>query len=197
MERLDVTFANRYLDALDTFRRGAEPSRCWMVSFRAAEKWRPIILQHLLLGMNAHINLDLGVAAAEVCPGEQLPTLKNDFDAINGLLAGMLDKVQEDIEELSPWIRFLDRLGDDRVEDAVINFSISRARDCAWAVAVRLASANEEQARQEIARLDVSITRLGEIVWRPREFFVKLGLLVIRLRETSDIQHTIDVLSET
>ena len=30
-----------------------------------AGRWRPIVLQHLLLGINAHINLDLGVTASE------------------------------------------------------------------------------------------------------------------------------------
>ena len=69
MERLDVAFANRYLDALKRYRQGEEPSKCWHTSFRAAENWHPIILQHLLLGINAHINLDLGVAAAQTSPG--------------------------------------------------------------------------------------------------------------------------------
>ena len=33
MERFDVTFANRYLEALDRFYQGQQPSRCWMVVF--------------------------------------------------------------------------------------------------------------------------------------------------------------------
>lgn len=44
MERLDVTFANRYLEAMDQFRRGQQTTRCWLVSFKAAAAWRPIIL---------------------------------------------------------------------------------------------------------------------------------------------------------
>jgi len=59
MERLDVTFANRYLEALNRFRRGESPTPCWLLSFEAAATWPPIVLQHLLLGMNAHINFDL------------------------------------------------------------------------------------------------------------------------------------------
>jgi hypothetical protein len=62
MEKLDVTFANRYLAALRSFRRGEPLSKCWLVSFQTAARWPPIILQHLLTGMNAHINLDLGIA---------------------------------------------------------------------------------------------------------------------------------------
>lgn len=197
MERLDVAFANRYLAALETYRSGREPSRCWLVSFEAVGEWRPIILQHLLLGMNAHINLDLGVAAAEVCPGPALPGLRNDFDTINGLLAGMLAKVQEDVEELSPWIKFLDRVSDDKVEDAVINFSISRARACAWSVAARLAPLDSDQTRREIERLDADVTLLGRLVRRPVGKLFRLGLYVIRLRESNDVRHSIDVLSQT
>ena len=68
MERLDVTFANRYLEALARFRNGQPPTPCWLLSFETAATWAPIILQHLLLGMNAHINFDLGIAAATTCP---------------------------------------------------------------------------------------------------------------------------------
>jgi len=56
--------------------------------------------QHLLLGMNAHINLDLGVAAARVCPADQLPNLKNDFDRINLILSDLIGAVQEELAEI-------------------------------------------------------------------------------------------------
>src|SRR6185295_15744616 len=82
MERLDVTFANRYLTALEQFVKGEAATPCWVLAFEAADRWPPIILQHLLLGMNAHINFDLGIAAAQTCPGDQLPQLKSDFDQI-------------------------------------------------------------------------------------------------------------------
>src|SRR5690606_41399624 len=62
-----------------------------------AETWSPLVLQHLLLGMNAHINLDLGIAAAETAPGTALPALKRDFDEITTLLGEMLDDVQDRI----------------------------------------------------------------------------------------------------
>jgi hypothetical protein len=36
MERLDVAFANRHLEAIDQFWKGQNPTQCWMVSFNAA-----------------------------------------------------------------------------------------------------------------------------------------------------------------
>ena len=52
MDRLDVIFATRYLEALERFRRGEHPGDCWSVAFRSAGRWRLLVLQHLLLGMN-------------------------------------------------------------------------------------------------------------------------------------------------
>jgi glucose/arabinose dehydrogenase len=92
MERLDVIFANRYLEALQHFRAGTPTGKCWQAAFQAAPSWRLLILQHLLLGINAHINLDLGAAAAQTCPGENLPALKRDFEEINAILSDLLDK---------------------------------------------------------------------------------------------------------
>ena len=56
VERWDVVFADLYLDQLDA----TDPPGPWAVAFQAA-KDRPDLpaLQHVLLGMNAHINYDL------------------------------------------------------------------------------------------------------------------------------------------
>ena len=81
--------------------------------------------------MNAHINLDLGIAAAEVCRGQELESLRNDFFAINELLAGLFDEVQNDINKSSPVLHALDQLGWG-ADEALGNFSIRQARRSAW-----------------------------------------------------------------
>src|SRR5689334_19020695 len=60
MAEFDAAFANRYLSAYDAFQAGGKPSRSWRVAFTATSSGRLIILQDLLVGINAHINLDLG-----------------------------------------------------------------------------------------------------------------------------------------
>ena len=92
MEQLDVVFASRYLDALSAYQSGGTPSRSWRLAFEACSHDNRLILQHLLAGMNAHINLDLGVASAQVSPGDQLPQLKTDFDQINDVLAAQVER---------------------------------------------------------------------------------------------------------
>ncbi len=196
MERLDVTFANRYLAALDSFRHGAQPSKCWRVSFEAAATWPPIILQHLLLGMNAHINFDLGIAAQEVAPGAQLPALEHDFNQINNILGGMVVKVRSDVEAVSPWIKFLDQI-DPAGQGEFIKFSLDKARQSAWLVATMINSWPPEHLPRKLRILDDGVALLGNIVRSPRDLLLRFGLHVIRARESNDIQHVIDVLSQT
>src|SRR5271169_3383865 len=45
MERLDVVFATRYLDALSAYQSGSKPSRCWRQAFRACDNDDRLILQ--------------------------------------------------------------------------------------------------------------------------------------------------------
>jgi hypothetical protein len=195
MEEFDVTFANRYLDALHSFRASQPTSKCWLVAFQLASGWRPIILQHLLVGMNAHINFDLGIAAQAVAPGSELASLEHDFNVINGILAGMIDKVQTDISEVSPWIRFLGRI-DPSGQDALIRFSLDKARANAWLVANIVNSAPPEHLARKLSILDDGVTILGNLIANPKGFLFRLGLYGIRLRESSDVQHVIDVLSQ-
>ena len=196
MEKLDVTFASRYLTALDSFRRGQPLSKCWLVCFRLASKWRPIILQQLLIGMNAHINFDLGIAAQSVAPGAQLDSLKHDFEVINGILGGMVVKVRSDVEEVSPWIKFLDHI-DPSGEDAVINFSLGKARASAWLVANMVNTTPPEHLARKLSILDDGVAILGSLIGNPPAWLLSAGLYVIRLRESSDVPHVIDILSQT
>ena len=196
MERLDVTFANRYLEALARFQSGGKPTPCWGLSFETAATWPPIILQHLLLGMNAHINFDLGIAAATTCPRDELPSLKHDFDEINVILAGLVGGVQSEIDRLSPWIKLLDHI-DPKADQAIVNFSMDKAREAAWRVAERLAPVPPDRWDPELATLDLEVTLLGRLVRHPIGKLINLGLLVIRSRETSDVAKIIDVLDET
>jgi hypothetical protein len=195
MEKLDVTFANRYLAALGTFRRGEPLSKCWLTAFRIAATWPPIILQHLLTGMNAHINFDLGIAAQTVAPGPQLASLENDFSQINNILGSMIIKVRSDIEEVSPWIKLLDRYAS-QTEDRLINFSLGKARESAWLVANMINSTPTDRLAREVSILDEGVAMLATLIGSPKEWLISLGLHVIRVRESNDVPHIIDVLSQ-
>src|SRR5687767_12987097 len=62
-ERLTVVFASYYLRA---FRREIERPRCWQATWDVAADDNLLIVQHLLLGINAHVNHDLPLAVVDV-----------------------------------------------------------------------------------------------------------------------------------
>lgn len=194
MERLDVVFANRYLEAFHEYRSGRAPARCWHAAFDAASRSRVVILQHLLLGMNAHINLDLGVAAAEVCPGDAIAGLERDFNMINTVLAALETGVEREVCELSPWIDRLDHI-DPRVGRVVANFSIDRARACAWENACRLARLSGDERARAIDGIDADVTQLAGLVERPIGIIININLILVRLREVWNVRRIITVLS--
>ena len=193
MERLDVIFARRYIDAFESYRSSRMPTQSWFYAFETTERWWPIVLQHLLLGMNAHINLDLGIAAARSVTAEQLPALKNDFDKINIVLATLVDSVQHELAQVWMTLDLLNRyLGS--TETAIINFSMRKARDHAWSVAKRLAPLDESAQGREIELLDSAVLHLAHLVRTP----VGVGRVVtkaIRLGERGTVPQIIEILS--
>lgn len=194
MEHLDVVFANRYLEAVRVFEHGHTPTRSWQLACAAADRWRPVVLQHLLVGMNAHINLDLGIAAAEVAPGEKLPSLRRDFDRINEILASVQRQIQRDVGEISPWIAMLDLVGG-RSDDMVVRFSIEVARSKAWRFATELAPVPAEQRAGPIRARDAVVARVAWLLLNPGVVLTG-ALLPIRLRESDDVPRNIDVLGD-
>ncbi|OIK10340.1 hypothetical protein BIV60_21570 [Bacillus sp. MUM 116] len=194
MERLDVCFANFYLNALNDYLNGKPTSISWQVAFRCSQKRRPIVLQHLLLGINAHINLDLGIAAAMTCKNLDILTLHDDFMKINSILASLVDEVRSDLDYISPWIGFLDRI-DQNSSKAIINFSLVKARNYAWDFALKLAAAKETDWEQLIKVRNDEIATIGKKVAYPGNWLLKTGLWVIRLRESNNIGRNMDLLN--
>ncbi len=193
MERLDIIFAQRYLDAFEEYRSGGTLTQSWLFAFEATEQWWPIVLQHLLLGMNAHINLDLGIAAARTVPPEQLPDLQDDFNKINTILASLVGEVEDELAQIWIMLGLLDRfLGN--IDEAIINFSMKKARDHAWSVAERLAPLNEAEQAREIERLDSEMLKLARLVRYPG---IVGGMVtkIIRLGERGTVPRIIEILS--
>jgi hypothetical protein len=187
MEHLDVVFAGRYLTALDRFRAGQDPGRSWHVAFTAAANPLPLVLQQLLAGMNAHINFDLGIAAAEVS------AVKADFDKINNVLAEEVAGVEQALAEISPLIGLLERAGL-RTETKIINFNLSKARDLSWFTAERLMAAPPALKELNIEGLDVPVAALGVAILHPPPACA-LQLAQIRAVECNDVRRVLDVLA--
>jgi hypothetical protein len=192
MERLDVLFANRYLDAFELFQQGKAVPASWRLAFDSAKKWWPIVLQHLLLGINAHINLDLAIAAAATSPAAEFAGLKNDFNRINSILAALVDDVKAELTAVWPLLGLVDHVSG-RGDDVLINFSLTKARDCAWQAAERLAAASPAEHDSLVKQLDSRVVVIGSLVRRPGALAGATTRL-IRLGERKTVREVIEIL---
>jgi len=96
---------------------------------------------------------------------------------------------------VSPWIKFMGRLAP-TTEDRIVNFSLGKARASAWLVATMANSSPPQKLGTKLSILDDGVATLGSLVASPKGWLINLGLRGIRLRESSDVPHVIDVLSQ-
>ncbi len=194
MEHLDVTFALRYLDAYQAYHQGLPCSLSWVRAFDASKDSSLIVLQHLLLGMNAHINLDLGIASAEVMKGKDLKILHNDFNKINEILSSLVNKVQQDLTEIWSPLRWILRLSG-RIDNLVVDFSMTMARDGAWSFAQSLFGVSVEKWQVTIGERDKEVARLAQRIVHPR-LIVQFILWVVRITGKGSVARKIGYLQD-
>lgn len=195
MERLDIVFAQRYLKAYSAYFSNNPCSHSWRNVFDASKDHSLIVLQHLILGINTHINLDLAIAAAEVAPGDAIHALRNDFYKINSLISSLIDDIQECLSEVWLPMRILTKIANGH-QIPVLNFSIDRARDASWANALLLAYMQENQKNMYIAKVDSVVCNLSKKIQSPG-FTLRMMLHVIRASEYDDVARTIHLIDTT
>jgi hypothetical protein len=191
MEHFDVLFAQRFLDARDAWNSHSEGvPESWRLAFETAENRRCLVAQHLLLGINAHINLDLGVAAAAAAPPGEVDALRDDFETINDVLAELVDRMQASLASVSPWTRWVDVAGL-RFDEAVVTFSLRRARAEAWDFATVLSSASADERRRLETQRDADVAAIGARIARPGRP-VRWLIGAAQRRERHDLSSVID-----
>jgi Family of unknown function (DUF5995) len=194
MEQLDVTFANRYLEAYDGRAAKRPVTESWRVAFTELERPSALVLQHLLLGMNAHINLDLGIATVQVMQGKDLQDIHDDFDTINAIISSLTYQVIHELDRISPLLSILG-FHDTQNNSALIQFSIDNARDGAWCFAEALAQTLGDACNACIAARDKDIARLAQSLTHAN-FFLKVSLMLIHLFEWKDASRITKELNE-
>ena len=197
MERFDVTFASRYFAALNGhFHPGQfpAPTHSWSVAFNGALLPDPIIVQQMIAGVNAHIDLDLGIAAEEIAPGAQLPSLHNDFNTVNAVLASQVNGVLDEIDSLSPVLADIyDVLQKNEID--LIGDGLQVVRDSAWCFADKLAIEPPLLHPATIMVHDLEVAQLGTLILHPPGFLANV-VKVIAASESRDVVHNVKVLDQ-
>lgn len=192
MEKLDVTFANRYLTAYFDYQEGKVVSKSWEVAFNAAKDEQYIVLQHLLFGMNAHINLDLGIAAAEITNPTTIASLESDFNKINEILGALTNEVQEDLAKIWPKLLWILKFFK-KTDDYIVNFGMNIARESAWKFANELVVVNGDEIQKQIKEKDKKVADYVRFL-KGKGWIERMILGVIRKREIGTVREKIEAL---
>lgn len=175
LRRMIVVFARRYFEARRRFREGAPTTRVWELAFGAARSSSALVVQHLLLAMNAHINVDLAPAAAET------NLSWSDYARVGAVLERSVAAIQRRLNRTTLALRALDLLAGD-FDEMFSTFSLKAARRHAFELAQRLRAAPEPARGALLAEADDFALRLGQRLlsppWRDR-----LLLAAVRLSE--------------
>lgn len=190
MELLDVIFAKRFIDAYDLWLRQSQTTNSWRIAFEASKSSKHLVLQHLFLGINAHINLDLGIAASETMKGKSLEGIQNDFNKINAILSELVDVVKTNISAVSPIFGWLIPLAKGK-DEMLLNFSIQLARDGAWKYAGEYHLATDKEF--QIQDRDQNISALAEKLINPGKL-LKFLIKIIGFAEWKSVSRTMDQL---
>lgn len=192
MEKLDVIFANRYIDAWQAWKNNQPVTASWKKAFELTTNYWPIVLQHLLTGMNAHINLDLGIAAAQVSMGKDINALQHDFNKINSILSSLVTEVQEELAEIWPRLKWILQKTK-KADDFLVDFSMQLSREGAWKFAVSIAGEPVSELSNLIAARDVKVAEKSKIITHDG-FLVSFILGIIRLGERGTVKQKIEKL---
>lgn len=187
MEKMDVVFANRYLEAYRDHTNGKPCSVSWQLAFDTTRSWKPMVIHHLLAGMNAHISLDLGIAAATVSPGGSVNDIHNDFNKINTVLNDLVEEVKTSLYDMWPLSKIIARLNAGKLENAIAGFSMTIARDAAWQVAIDYAPLIDPAAQDSyISQRDKDVTAFGKTILHPG-FWLSALVSIFRIFEFGSI----------
>ncbi|WP_111709846.1 DUF5995 family protein [Lutibacter citreus] len=194
LEILDVAFANLYLDAYNDYKNNKQVSASWQFAFNQRDM--PLtILQHIMLGMNAHINLDLSVSTAQTMKGIEINEVETDFNKVNDILFQITNELQERLSRVSPLMFLLDLLGENK-DEQVIDFSMRKARELSWNSANLLWALGDNDNKKAIQKIDNLVLKIAERIKAPKtrtmRFILKImkrfekknvGLIISRLKE--------------
>ena len=162
MVRFARAFAGWYLRP----RSGVEPlPGSWRATWDVAGDGSMLIVQHLLLGINAHVNHDLGQVVVELADERraELLDMRADFEAVNAVLAATMPDVLADLGRASRWVNQAATWGADRW----FHFSLTTARDQAWRFAVATHPLDAAARARAAVELDRLVCVLAYLVTRP------------------------------
>jgi len=184
MSALLHRFAAYYFEALDAYEQRANVPQVWLHTFETCARPRVHVLQHLMLGMNAHINYDLVWVLVEMLQEEwphltpeQAQARYHDHLHVNHVIYTTIDRVQDEVvEHYSHAMDIVDKLFL-RADEWLLYRLISAWRERVWNDAQTLMTCDAAQVHQVRADISVRAVRRGQAIlfqrglWGLRDLF--------------------------
>lgn len=151
-------FADYYFDALHLYEKQKDQApHVWQQVHDASIQHELHVLQHLLLGVNAHINYDLVLALYDEISPEwngmdenRRSIRRSDHELVNRIIAETIDEVQDKvIERQAPFMAIVDNLMG-RVDEWLLSELITGWRTDVWNETCTMLSTDSPQAREEL-----------------------------------------------
>ena len=151
-------FAEYYFAALDSFEApGLQSSAVWQYAHSAAIGENAMVLQNLLLGVNAHINYDLVLALADILDPEWLQLGQDgrqnryeDYCLVNDIIGETIDEVQDQVlEHHEPALDIVDKLLGP-MDEMVTRHVITAWRGEVWDNTVQMLNLGSLADREEL-----------------------------------------------
>ena len=171
VSRLLQRFADYYFDALALYDQASTHTPpVWKLAHDAARHEEVMTFQHLLLGVNAHINYDLVFSLVELLAPEwdalsaaEREERHIDHRLVNRIIGETIDSVQDQIiDRHSPWFKVIDKLLGP-TDEWLTSHLITHWREEVWGNAVRylaLPDARERAIFRE--QIEFAAVRRGE-----------------------------------
>lgn len=165
-------FASYYFNALEAYEGPAgTPPVAWRITHDAARDPETMVLQNLLLGINAHVNYDLALAVTDLLDPEWTSLSSgvrksryHDYCQVNQIIADTVDSVQDRVvEKYAPLMEFVDILLGP-IDEWFASQLINNWRDEVWQEVVAMLesplSNRREQMRQSLEKTAVERAKL-------------------------------------
>lgn len=192
MHTFDVNFASLYINAYHGYFSKSTVSKSWQVPFDARDEGLTIF-QHILLGMNAHINMDLAIAASSVMKGQDINLLENDFKKVNEVLGSLVDELQAKLGKVSYLMFLADTLGKQHDEN-IINFGMLQARGQSWRITQELWALDGDNLLAKQNEVDETISCLAQRIRQPKLRLVRGIFRLVKFFEEKNVHKIIEVM---
>lgn len=156
VDKLLHRFADYYFDALGCFDCQKATPLVWQEVHKAAEIKKLHVIQHLLLGVNAHINYDLVLTLYDLLSPEwndlskELQKMRyQDHCLVNSIIGTTIDRVQDElIEKYAPSMNLIDTIMG-RLDEFLLLKLISEWRDSVWDHTQKLLKLTHQSERDD------------------------------------------------